>query len=205
LRDSIAWIEVLHKLGVRGETAGRWADAFAKQVTPAAFSKGEAEIPEFLGQILHESAMLEHAEENLRYSAKRLTEVWPSRFKTLAQAQAYANNPPALANRVYGMRADLGNDQPGDGYKYRGRTFLQITGKANYRQTGQALKVDLVNNPDLLAQPEFALRAAIAWWERNIPDSLIGNVDAISRRVNGGTVGIAQREGLTNLAVSLLT
>lgn len=87
-------------------------------------------------------------EENLNYSAKRLTQVWPKRFPTIAAAAPYANNPQALANKVYGGR--LGNTAPDDGWRYRGRGLVQVTGKDNYA------KYDLADNPDAASQNEAA-------------------------------------------------
>ena len=88
----------------------------------------------FLAQLGHESNGLTHKEENLNYSAKRLTEIWPSRFPTLDSAKPFAFNPEKLANKVYGGR--MGNTEPGDGYRYRGRGYIQLTGRETYTITG---------------------------------------------------------------------
>lgn len=194
----LQWVSLLLSLRVRQNVAEKWAPAFAEFVTPEAFSLGKEEMDDFLGQVLHESGMLETIEENLSYSAQRLMVVWPKRFPTIEEAAPYARNPHALAERVYSGR--MGNNLPGDGYKYRGRGILQITGKDNYAKVAQALGVDLLENPDLMLQPAISLRAAIAWWERNIPDGIIGNAGLVSRRVNGGTTGLADRENLTAMS-----
>lgn len=102
---------------------------------------------------------LQPISENLNYSAKRITEVWPSRFKTIAAAQPYANNPEKLANNVYGGR--LGNNKTGDGWKYRGRGFPQTTGKVNYEKFAKILNIDLVNKPELAMNPEVAAKILI--------------------------------------------
>lgn len=192
------WARILIACGVKPATAARWADVFAAEVRPGTFSAGDAELDDFLGQVLHESLMLERLEEGLSYSADRLCQVWPKRFPSLADAQPYARNPEALANKVYGGR--LGNTQPGDGYRFRGRGALQVTGRDNYAVVGKTLGLDLVGNPDLLAQPAIALRASIAWWERNIPDSAMGDIVRVTKGVNGGTVGLDHRRQLTDLA-----
>ncbi|MFA5899571.1 MAG: hypothetical protein WC829_10705 [Hyphomicrobium sp.] len=124
------------------------------------FSGPHDELAYVLSTPYHEvGRRLEPATENLNYSAKRMTEVWPSRFKTLAAAKPYANNPEALGNKVYGGR--LGNDQPGDGYKYRGRGLSQITGKGMYAKFARLLNIDLVGNPDLALRPDIAARILV--------------------------------------------
>lgn len=92
---------------------------------------------------------LDPKSENLNYTAKRLTAVWPARFKTAAAAAPYAHNPEALANKVYGGRFGNGPEASGDGWRYRGRGFVQITFRDNYKRLGDAMGIDLVGNPDL--------------------------------------------------------
>jgi putative chitinase len=195
------WNDILIQCGVRPLTAAKWAEQFSSQVTESAFSAGASEIDDFLGQILHESGLLEHVEENLNYSAGALMRTWPSRFDS-DTAQQYARAPVRIANKVYGGR--LGNTEPGDGWKYRGRGLIQCTGKDNYKAVGEAIGIDLVESPDVLMQTEYALKSAISWWEGNIPDSIMGNIVKVSKRVNGGTIGLGHRAGLTNKAGAAL-
>lgn len=97
--------------------------------------------------------------ENMNYSAKRIMQVWPSRFKTLAEAQPYANNPQKLANNVYGNRLGNGPASTGDGFKYRGRGIgAQFTGKVNYIKFSKLFGVDLVNHPDLATDLELGAK-----------------------------------------------
>jgi putative chitinase len=106
----------------------------------------------------------------------------------------------AIANIVYGGdwgRKNLGNVAPGDGWIYRGRGPIQITGRANYERVGDLIGQNLVGVPDLLSQPRFALDACIAWWEDGIPDSMLGETTSIRKRVNGGTLGLAEVQALT--------
>lgn len=184
----IDWTRILAAAGVKPATAANWRDAFARIVTPDRFSLGAKEMDDWLGQILHESAMLERVEERLSYSAQRLMAVWPKRFPTLTEAQKFAGQPEALANYVYGGR--LGNTQPGDGWKYRGRGLIQVTGRANYAAVGRVMGLPLEDNPDLLLVPENALRSAIVWWERNVPDAFVNDPVKVRKAVNGGTVGL---------------
>ena len=104
------------------------------------------QIRHWIAHLSVESGYFLHFEENLSYSAQRLTQVWPKRFPAIHDAEAYARNPVQLANKVYGGR--MGNTELNDGYKYRGRGFVQLTGKDNYDRVGNALGIDLVGNPD---------------------------------------------------------
>lgn len=196
------WATWLPQLGVKMLTAAQWAPAFAQEAQPEQFTAGAAELDDFVAQILQETQYLERVEENLNYSAQRLMAVWPTRFPTLDAAQPYAYNPVKLANKVYGGR--LGNDQPGDGWKYRGRSPLQVTGKSNYAQLEALTGLPLVANPDLLVQSATGLRVSRLWWEHNIPDSLIGDPAMISRRVNGGDIGLKERIALSEKAHQVL-
>lgn len=192
------WRDLLIKCGVKIITATTWAEVFADVVKVGSFSKNAEEIDDFLGQILHESAGLERLSENLDYSARRLCEVWPGRFPTLDAAKPYARNPEALANRVYGGR--MGNNQPGDGWIFRGRGPIQLTGRDNYAFVGDLMGQDLVSLPELMEQPRYALEATIHWWEDRIPDSMLGDPERVTKRVNGGLIGLADRVHLAELA-----
>lgn len=129
-------------------------------------------------------------EENLNYSAKRLREVFPKYYKTDADAERDARNPEAIANRVYGGR--MGNNSPGDGYKYRGRGDIQLTGKDQYATMGKRLGLDLVNNPDLALDPEIASKIAVEFWKMSGADraAASGDTDKARRIVNGGNIGL---------------
>lgn len=193
------WQSILLRCGVRSPTVARWAPVFAAEIDRDTFSMGAAEIPVFLGQILHESAMLTRIEENLNYStAERICAVWPSRFRTVADAAPYVRNSPGLANKVYGGR--MGNMQPNDGWRYRGRGLIQITGRANYAALGAALGLALLDDPDMLLQPAIALRASVAWWEGNVPDLGLADARRTRRAVNGGTVGLEDTVRLAEAA-----
>ena len=195
------WARILISCGVKPATAAAWADAFAAEILPGTFSAGESELPSFLGQVLHESGMLERLEEGLYYKTPgRLMAIWPSRFKTLDDERPYLCNPEALANKVYGGR--MGNVNPGDGWRYRGGGLIQCTGSDNYRALQAATGVHVHDQPELLRRPgRDALRVTISWWEGNVPDSVMGNLVKVTKAVNGGTVGLDDRQRLTGLAV----
>ena len=147
----------------------------------------------FLAQLGHESNGLTHKEEGLSYSASRLTEIWPSRFPTLEVAKKYERNPEKLANFVYGGR--MGNVNPGDGYKFRGRGYIQLTGRETYREIGKIAGLDLESDPDLAAKPENAVRIACAFWtwKKINPTCDTGDFTAVTKKINGGTNGLTDR------------
>lgn len=147
----------------------------------------------FLAQLGHESNGLTHKEENLNYSAQRLTEIWPSRFPTLEAAKPYAFNPEKLANKVYGGR--MGNTEPGDGYRYRGRGYIQLTGRETYREIGKIAGLDLEGQPELAARPENAVRIACAFWTwKKINKACdAGDFTGVTQKINGGTNGLSDR------------
>lgn len=158
----------------------------------------------FLGQISVESGRLSRWDENLCYSAQRLMQIWPRRFPTLAIAEQYANNPEALANFVYGGR--MGNTQPGDGWRYRGRGLKQLTGKDNYAGYTMGADVDALSNPDLLLEPTFAADSAGWFWFANGLNSYADARDwpGLTKRINGGLIGLADRVKAIQRAIQAL-
>lgn len=157
----------------------------------------------FMGQIVQESAGLTCLLENLNYSAKRLCQVWPKRFPTLKDALPYANNPQALANKVYGGR--MGNTKEGDGWRYRGRGLKQLTGFDNYKAEGEALGLDLIGDPDQVAKPDIAFLTALSYFQRHIGKAAeTASVETITVAVNGGVNGLHERELATERALEIL-
>ncbi len=213
MKSASQWNDILIQCGVLPLTAAKWAEHFSAYVTDSAFSAGASEIDDFLGQFLHESNMLESMEESLNYTVEALLGKFGRHRITEEEAQKYGRtatqkaNQVAIANTLYGGewgRKHLGNTEPGDGWKYRGRGG-GVTGRTNYGRVGENLGVDLINNPDMLAQPEWALKSFISWWEGNIPDVDINNVIRVSRRVNGGEIGLNHRIALTDKAGDALS
>lgn len=149
----------------------------------------------YLAQLHHESGGMTIVAENLNYTAKRMTEVWPKRFPTIAAAQPYADNPRALANKTYGGR--MGN-RPGtdDGYDYRGRGFIQITGRDGYAEVGKRCGLDLINNPnmagDINLQPEIT--TGFWTWKGLNPVCDTGDLVKVTKLINGGTTGLDDRQ-----------
>ena len=149
----------------------------------------------FLSQCHHESAGFKKLEENLNYNPLRLTQIWPNRFPNVSFAKRYAHNPIALGNFVYSNRMGNGNELSGDGYKFRGRGLLQITGRVNYEIMHGALNIDCINNPDLLLVPDNAIRSACIIWTKLNLNQIADKEDiaAITKKINGGTNGLQER------------
>ena len=205
-RTAVQWAAILAACGVRQATANRWGPIFADEVRHGTFSKGDADLADFLPNILHESAMLERLVESLDYAADRLVAVFgpsrisPARAQEIGRTSRHPADQPAIANQVYGGdwgRKQLGNIAGDDGWRYRGRSPIQLTGRANYRRVGDLMGQNLEGLPELLEQPRYALDACIAWWEDRIPDSMLGETTAVRQRVNGGTLGLEEVKALT--------
>ena len=175
----------------------------------SAFERFEINTPErqaaFIGQCAHESANFKTLQENLNYSAKGLNATWPSRFPTEEAAQPFHRQPEKIANKVYSGR--MGNLDEGDGWKFRGRGLIQLTGKDNYRLASDALGVDFVKDPDLVLTKEYAALTAAWFWNKR---SLNKEADAkdftgMTKKINGGTIGLADRVAHINSALNVLT
>lgn len=153
----------------------------------------------FIAQIAHESGGFKRMVENLNYSAMRIGEVWP---RLAPRAHELAHRPEALANAAYANRLGNGDEASGDGWRYRGRGLVQLTGRENYRTMGMALGLELSANPNQAAEPEIAVRIALTFWRsRNCNDPAdMDDVDAVTRLINGGTHGLAERRALTEKA-----
>lgn len=176
-----------------------------------AFEKYEINTPErqaaFIGQCMHESGNFKHLEENLNYSADRLCAVWPSRFPNAEMAAPYNRNPEKIANKVYSSRMGNGDEESGEGYAYRGRGVVQLTGKDNYQRCGDALGIDLVGNPDLLKEPKYAMLSAGWFWNKTGLNSLAdaGDLETMTKRINGGLNGLSDRVAHIEHAQQVLT
>ena len=193
--------EQLQALGIDA----KWLDPLN-----ATFEKYEINTPRrqaaFIGQRGHESSNFKVLQENLNYSAKGLMATWPSRFHEIDVAEKYERNPEMIANKVYGGRADLGNTEDGDGWRFSGKGLIQLTGRNNVKTCGDALGVDLVGNPSLLLEPEYAALSAGWFWNKRGLNALADNEDwtTITKRINGGTHGLQDRIDRTHKAMDIL-
>ena len=167
----------------------------------------------FLAQAAHESNQLRWLVERLDYSPKRLMAVWPRRFPTLAQAEAYAHSPERLANFVYANRLGNGDTASGDGWRYRGRGIFQLTGRGNFRRVGEALGLPFEAEPELLEQPEYAALSAAQFWrarglnelaDDRSDDNDSSDFERICVLVSGGRTGLATRMAYWETAKTVL-
>lgn len=164
---------------------------------------GAERIAAFIAQVGHESGHMTRLVENLNYGAEALRKNWPSRFD-VELASSVSRKPEQIANIAYGNR--MGNTAPGDGWKYRGRGLVQITGKNNYQACGEALGLDLIAQPELLEKPQYGCMSAAWFWASNGLNTLAdaGKFDAITQRINGGHNGAADRQELYARALKVL-
>jgi putative chitinase len=166
-------------------------------------------LSHFLAQCGHESANFRAVKENLNYSAEGLNKTFKKYFLTLESAKDYARQPERIASKVYANRMGNGNEASKDGFKYLGRGFIQLTGKANYLEFDKSVSEDIMANPELVAT-KYPLASAAWFWNKNGLNEIAdkGATDAvvksITKRVNGGTIGLEDRIQHFNEFYSLL-
>jgi len=200
-------------------TVEQFTEMFPKNKNPQAWTTALNEVlptyqidtPEriasFLAQCGHESAGFTVLQENLNYSADGLNKIFKKYFPTLESAQPYARKPEMIANRVYGGRMGNGDEHSGEGYRYRGRGPIQLTGKDNYAACSDFLFQDdtLLQNPDMLLDPEYALHSACWFWWKNDLNNYADSADLVTmtKRINGGTIGLEDRIAHYNQAMEI--
>jgi len=174
-----------------------------------AIEKADLSTPErlaaFIAQCGHESGGFRFMEENLNYKAESLCRVWPSHFNA-ENAEEYAHQPEKIANRAYANRMQNGDEESGDGWSYRGRGWLQTTGRAGYEQLSDATQIDFISNPDAVATPEGAAISAAVFWEKHHLNRYVDNNDfvGLTKAINGGTIGLEDRMARYEHAMSVL-
>lgn len=158
----------------------------------------------FIGQTMHESGGYKHLVENLNYSAKALMATWPSRFPDADIAEKYERQPAKIAGKVYNGR--MGNTSEEEAAKYIGRGLIQLTGKENYENCSNALGADFLANPELLSTPKYAALSAGWFWNRKQLNALADkmDIDTLTKRINGGLIGINDRIAKIRMVSSLL-
>jgi putative chitinase len=163
-------------------------------------------VAAFLAQCAHESGGFRFLKENLNYKAASLRKVFPKYFPSDELATAYANKPEMIANRVYGGRMGNGDEHSGDGYKYCGRGLIQLTGKSNYQNFADSIETAVEDIPEFLATFEGAVQSACWFWESNNLNQFAdkGDILTMTKRINGGTIGLSDRIEHYNHAMKVL-
>ena len=192
----------LHQLGIGAE----WVDPLNETFQQFGIATVDQQAA-FIGQCSHECNHFKTLEENLNYRAETLHQLWPQRFATMEIANAYAHQPSRIANKVYGGRMGNRDEQSGDGFRFHGRGLIQLTGHDSYYHCGQALGVDLVANPDLVATPKYAALSAGWFWSTHNLNAAAAAEDwtKVTKIINGGTFGIEERVALTKHAIAVLS
>jgi putative chitinase len=176
-----------------------WVDALNET-----FERFQIDTPmrqaSFIGQTSHECANFRVLEENLNYRAATLLKLFPRTPRrtwgfTPEEAAAYERQPKKIANRIYGNRMNNRDEASGDGFRFRGRGCIQLTGSANYHHAGKALGVDFIMEPDLVATPKYAAMTAGWFWNTHKINQYADVQDwvTMTKRINGGTIGLDDR------------
>ena len=182
---------------------GKWLEPLQET-----FEKYQINTPKrqacFIGQCMHESGGFKFLKENLNYSAKALMATWPSRFPDMDTAEKYERQPEKIAGKVYNGR--MGNTSPEEAAAFIGRGLIQLTGKDNYMAFGEAIGEDLVANPQLVEEPRYAALSAGWFFNKRNLNALadVMDIETMSKRINGGTIGMADRIAKINKALDIL-
>jgi predicted chitinase len=197
---------MLMELGVSNADAEQYIHDLETTLPKYGIADSKVRLAHFFSQILHESGCLRFDMENLNYSSDALLRVFGKYFPTPAEADAYARQPEKIANRVYANRMGNRSESSGDGWKYRGRGLIQLTGRDNYKAFAAWVgDPRLVEDPDRVSS-EYAVHSAVFFWDSRSLNRLADRDDvvALTRRINGGENGLAHRRELLNKARGLL-
>lgn len=161
-------------------------------------------VAAFISQCGHESNGFTAIKENLNYRAESLVKVWPRSFPDANTAQKYAHNPEMIANRAYANRMGNGDESSGDGFKFCGRGLIQLTGRNNYQLFANSKQMNIDDIPAYLATFEGAVDSACWFWNKNNLNSIAdtGDIVTLTKRINGGTLGLDDRTNRYNQALS---
>lgn len=182
-----------------------WYEAL-EQLLPDYEINTPQRIAAFIAQCAHESGGFTAIKENLNYRAVTLRKVFPRYFPNDDIANAYAGKPEMIANRVYGGRMGNGDEHSGDGFRYCGRGLIQLTGHDNYQAFADSVEMAVTDVPDYLATFEGAAQSACWFWEKNNLNTFAdtGDIVTITKRINGGTIGIEDRTARYQRALAIM-
>jgi putative chitinase len=200
--------EAVHHLIPRVKNFDEWYDNLLN-ILPEYDIDTPHRVAAFMAQCGHESGGFTVMQENLNYSAKGLRGTFGKYFPNDEIAKQYERKPEKIANRVYGNRMGNGPEESGEGWYFRGRGIVQITGKNNYTKCSQSLFESnvLVENPDLLLETEYAIHSACWFWSAARLNELadVGDIKTMTKRINGGFIGLEDRIKHYNHAIEILT
>ena len=193
--------EQLQKLGI----GPQWVDALNETFQRFNIVTNNQKAM-FIGQCSHECGNFRLLEENLNYKAATLMKLWPKRFPNMEVANAYAGNPKKIANSVYSSRMGNRDEASGDGFRFRGRGIIQLTGHSSYFHAGKALGVDFVSEPDLVSTPNFATLTGGWFWSTHNLNAPADALDytKVTKIINGGTIGLDDRIKHVQMALAVL-
>jgi predicted chitinase len=199
-------VEMLMEMGVSAQDAEQYIHQLEEVLPKFGIADSQRRLAHFFAQVLHESGCMRFDMENLNYSSDALRRVFGKYFPTKADADAFARQPERIANRVYADRMGNRSEASGDGWKYRGRGLIQLTGRANYKAFAEWVKDARVpDDPDLVAS-EYAVHSAVFFWDRHNLNRLADKDDVVglTRKINGGENGLSHRRELLHKASGLL-
>ena len=193
--------DLLQKLGISVD----WCEVL-NVLLPKYVIDSPQRIAAFIAQCSHESGHFEKLIENLNYSAKSLVMTWPKRFTTPELANKYARQPEMIANFVYSNRLGNGDESSGDGWKYRGRGLIQLTGKSNYQAFANSIEMSLEDVIGHLETKQGAAEAACFFWMKNKLNSYadVSDIKGMTKVINGGYIGLPEREENYKKALNIL-
>jgi putative chitinase len=183
----------------------QWYDALSAILPEYGINTPER-VAAFIAQCAHESGGFKFLKENLNYKAESLLKVFPKYFKTLDEARAYEKRPEKIANKIYGGRMGNGDESSGDGFRYCGRGLIQLTGKENYSWFAASLEIPVEEASEYLETFEGAVQSACWFWEENKLNQWAdkGDILTLTKRINGGTIGLDDRIKHFNHALHVL-
>lgn len=196
--------EQLKLLGI-SKNINEWCESL-NEILPKYQIDSPQRIAAFIAQCSHESGHFSALVENLNYGAKGLIMTWPKRFTTTELANKYNRQPEMIANFVYANRLGNGDESSGDGWKYRGRGLIQLTGKDNYQRFANSIDKDLTEIPEYLETYRGAVEAACWFWQNNNLNTYadVGDIKNMTKVINGGFLGLIEREENYRKALNIL-
>lgn len=198
-------VEKLAQIVTNNPYIEQWHEALSK-ILPEYDIHTVPRVAAFIAQTAHESGGYKALKENLNYRAETLMKVWPRYFPNMEIASQYAHKQEAIANRAYGGRMGNGDEASGDGFRYCGRGLIQLTGKQNYTKFAESIETPVEDIPEFLATFEGAIQSGCWFWETNNLNQYADNGDILTmtKRINGGTLGLEDRIKHYNHAMHVL-